>query len=66
MDQRSRDTRASLETYIASLQRHIAEIEAEDSSSTNSSDEQCLKMIKIRFLNELIRRARAELDALTD
>ena len=66
MDQRSRDTRASLETYIASLQRHIAEIEAEDRSTTNSSDEQCLKMIKIRFLNELIRRARAELDALTD
>ena len=66
MDQRSRDTRTSLEAYISILQRHVAEIEAEDSSTTNPSDEQCLKMIKIRFLNELIRRARAKLDALTD
>ena len=64
MNQQPQETISSLETQIASLQRLIDEIEADTNTTTDPDDGECLKNLKIRLLNELIRRARAKLELL--
>ena len=65
MNREQEDTVASLETQIASLQRLVEEIEANNTPSTEPNDGECLKTLKLNLLKELILRAKAKLELLT-
>ena len=64
MNQQPEETITTLETQTASLQRLIDEIEADTNTSTDPDEGECLKTLKTRLLNELIRRARAKRELL--
>ena len=64
MNQQPQETISSLKTQITSLQRLIDEIEADTNTSTDPDEGECLKTLKTRLLNELIRRARAKRELL--